>query len=72
MNYQVGDSLRIFGGFGKPYILVVTIDEQSQSEELFKKISEIDNVTTMTNEQMQQCMNNNFDNIQRVRKTNLF
>ncbi|CAF2932121.1 unnamed protein product [Rotaria sp. Silwood2] len=60
---SVGDALRIFGGYGKPYIVVVSIHDRSQSEELFENISKIENVTKMTNEQMQQCMNNNFENI---------
>jgi hypothetical protein len=49
-------------------MVVVSIDNQSQSEELFEKISKIENITKMTNEQMQQCMTKNFDNIQKVRK----
>ncbi len=49
-------------------MIVVSIDNQSQSEELFEKISKIENITKMTNEQMQQCMTKNFDNIQKVRK----
>jgi hypothetical protein len=35
-------------------MVVVSIDNQSQSEELFEKISKIENITKMTNEQMQQ------------------
>jgi len=49
-------------------MVVVSIDNRSQSEELFEKISQIENVKKMSNEQMQQCMNNNFDNIRKVRK----
>ena len=49
-------------------MVVVSIDNRSQSEELFEKISKIENITKMTNEQMQQCMTKNFDNIQKVRK----
>ncbi|CAF0897490.1 unnamed protein product [Rotaria sp. Silwood1] len=62
---SVGDALRMFGGYGKPYILVVSILDRSQSEELFENISKIENVTKMTKEQMQQCMSNNFDNIRK-------
>ncbi|CAF3150763.1 unnamed protein product [Rotaria socialis] len=62
---SIGDSLRTFGGYGKPYVLVVSIYDRFQSEELFDKIASIENVTKMTNEQMQQCMKNNFDNIRR-------
>ncbi|CAF4488240.1 unnamed protein product, partial [Rotaria magnacalcarata] len=61
----IGDSLRTFGGYGKSYVLVVSIYDRLQSEELFEKITSIENVTKMTNEQMQQCMKNNFDNIRR-------
>jgi hypothetical protein len=49
-------------------MVVVSINNRSQSEELFEKISKIENVTKMTNEQMQECMNKNFDNIRKVRK----
>ena len=59
--------MRTFGGYGKSYIVVVSILDRSQSEELFEKISQIENIKKMTNEQMQQCMTNNFENIRRVR-----
>jgi len=41
---SIGDALRVFGGYGKSYLIVVSIDNQSQSEELFEKISQIKNV----------------------------
>jgi hypothetical protein len=49
-------------------MIVVSIYDRLQSEELFEKISKIENITQMTNEQMQQCMKNNFDNIRKVKK----
>lgn len=58
----------MFGGYGKPYMVVISIGNQSESEELFQKISKIENITKMTNEQIQECMNKNFDSIRKVRK----
>jgi hypothetical protein len=48
-------------------MIVVSIDNQSRSEELFEKISHIENVTKMTNEQMEQCMKKNIDHIRKVK-----
>lgn len=58
----------MFGGFGKPYIVVVSILDRLNSEDLFERISQIENVRKMTEEQMQECMRKNWDNIRRVRK----
>jgi hypothetical protein len=49
-------------------MIVVSIYDRLQSEELFEKISKIENITPMTNEQMQQCMKKNLDNIRKVKK----
>ncbi|CAF0721108.1 unnamed protein product [Adineta steineri] len=62
---SIGDSLRTFGGYGKPYVIVISVHDRLQSEELFEKINQIENVTKMTKEQMQQCMTKNIDNIRR-------
>ncbi|UJR28813.1 hypothetical protein I4U23_010037 [Adineta vaga] len=62
---SIGDALRTFGGFGKSYVLVVSIHDRLQSEEVFEEINQIEHVAKMTSEQMQQFMKNNLDNIRR-------
>ena len=59
--------MRTFGGYGKPYMVVVCIANRRESEELFEKISRIDQVKKMSSEQMQECMKNNQENIRKVR-----
>lgn len=56
----------MFGGFGKSYVVVVSINDRQQSEELFARIAKIDQAKAMSSEEMQACMKKNFDNVRRV------
>jgi len=59
----IGDALRIFGGFGKAFVLVVSILDEKSSEDLIERISQIENVTKMSQEEMKKCMTNNSENV---------
>ena len=60
--------MRTFGGYGKSYIVVVSIASRSESEELFEKISQIEHVKKISAEQMKESMKKNEQNIRKVRQ----
>lgn len=48
-------------------MIVVCIGSRRESEEIFEKISQIDQVNKMSTEQMRECMTKNQSNIRKVR-----
>ena len=63
----MGDALRVFGGYGKPFVIVVSILDRAQSDELFATISKIENVTKLTDAQINESMKKNTETIRQVR-----